>query len=88
MTMDYHYYDFIGNLGVALILGSYLLVQLRRLAATGLANVIANGVGAACVLYSLVFDFNLSAFIIEAVWLLISILGLVRILRERRPRTA
>lgn len=86
--MDYHYYDFIGNLGVALILGSYLLVQLRRLAATGLANVIANGVGAACVLYSLVFDFNLSAFIIEAVWLLISILGLVRILRERRPRTA
>jgi hypothetical protein len=88
MTMDYHYYDFIGNLGVALILGSYLLVQLRRLAATGLANVIANGVGAACVLYSLVFDFNLSAFIIEAAWLLISILGLVRILRERRPRTA
>jgi len=86
--MDYHYYDFIGNLGVALILGSYLLVQLRRLAATGLANVIANGVGAACVLYSLVFDFNLSAFIIEAAWLLISILGLVRILRERRPRTA
>ena len=81
--MDYHYYDFIGNIGVALILGSYLLVQLRRLQATGLANVIANGIGAACVLYSLLFDFNLSAFIIEAVWLLISLLGLVRILRER-----
>jgi len=82
--MDYHYYDFIGNLGVALILGSYLLVQLRRLPATGLANVIANGTGAACVLYSLLFDFNLSAFIIEAAWLLISSVGLLRILRERR----
>jgi hypothetical protein len=85
--MDYHYYDFIGNIGVALILGSYLMVQLRRLQATGLANVIANGIGAACVLYSLLFDFNLSAFIIEAVWLLISLLGLVRILHER-PRPA
>ncbi|MEJ2383746.1 MAG: hypothetical protein P8Y54_05035 [Xanthomonadales bacterium] len=82
--MEYHYYDFIGNVGVALILGSYLLVQLRRLVATDLANVTANGVGAACVLYSLFFDFNLSAFIIEAVWLLISLVGLVRILRERR----
>ena len=82
--MEYHYYDFIGNIGVALILGSYLLVQLRRVAATGLANVVANGIGAACVLYSLIFDFNLSAFIIEAVWLLISLLGLARILRERR----
>ena len=83
--MSYHYYDFIGNLGVLLILGSYLLVQLRRLPATGLANVTANGIGAAAVLYSLAFDFNLSAFIIEAAWLLISLVGLVRILRERRP---
>jgi hypothetical protein len=86
--MDYHHYDFIGNLGVALILGSYLLVQLRRLPATGLANVSANGVGAACVLYSLFFDFNLSAFIIEAVWLVISLVGLVRILRENRRTVA
>ena len=87
-TMEYHYYDFIGNLGVVLILGSYLLVQLRRVQAAGLANVIANGIGAACVLYSLLFDFNLSAFIIEAVWLLISLVGLVRILREHRLRAA
>jgi hypothetical protein len=86
--MDYHFYDFIGNLGVVLILGSYLLVQLRRLTATGLANVTANGVGAACVLYSLLFDFNLSAFIIEAAWLLISIVGLIRVLRERRQPVA
>jgi hypothetical protein len=87
-NMDYHFYDFIGNIGVALILGSYLLVQLRRLPATGLANVTANGVGAALVLYSLLFDFNLSAFIIEAAWLVISGVGLVRIGLERRRRTA
>lgn len=86
--MDYHYYDFIGNVGVVLILGSYLMVQLGRIQATGLANVCANGIGAACVLYSLLFDFNLSAFVIEAAWLLISGVGLLRILRARRRAAA
>ena len=33
--MEYHFYDFVGNAGVVLILGTYLLVQLRKLDATG-----------------------------------------------------
>lgn len=82
--MNYHFYDFIGNLGVVLILGSYLLVQMRRLSATGVAYTVSNGLGAACVLYSLYFDFNLSAVIIESVWLLISLFGLARIYREHK----
>ena len=35
-VMDYQLHDFVGNVGVVLILGSYLAVQLRRLDATGL----------------------------------------------------
>ena len=85
--MSYQLHDLLGNLGVALILFSYLLVQIGRASATGIRYLVANGSGAVLVLYSLWFDFNLSAFIIEAVWLLISLLGLVRILRER-PRPA
>lgn len=81
--MDYQVYDFIGNLGVVLILGSYLLVQMRKLSATGLAYTVSNGLGALFVLYSLVYDFNLSAFIIEIVWLIISLFGMVRYYRER-----
>ena len=73
--------------GVVLILGTYLMVQLRKLDATGLAYTLANGLGAAFVLYSLMFDFNLSAFIIEIVWVLISLVGLARIWRERRRDT-
>lgn len=84
--MDYHFYDFVGNVGVALILGSYLLVQLRKLDATGLPYTIANGLGALFVLYSLLFEFNLSAFIIEVVWTLISIVGIARYLMERKQQ--
>ncbi|MEE4217289.1 MAG: hypothetical protein V2I48_06755 [Xanthomonadales bacterium] len=85
--MDYHLYDFVGNLGVVLILATYLLVQLRKMSATGIRYIVANGLGAGLILYSLFFDFNLSAFIIEVVWLLISLVGLGRIYLERQKRT-
>ena len=84
--MEYHFYDFVGNLGVVLILTTYLLVQLRKMSATGIRYIVANGLGAAFILYSLFFDFNLSAFIIEIVWLLISLVGLARIYLERKNR--
>ena len=81
--MQYEIHDLVGNLGVLLILASYLFVQLRKLDATGLAYVVANGLGAAFILYSLIYDFNLSAFIIEIAWILISLVGLVRIYMEK-----
>ena len=81
--MEYHFYDFVGNLGVVLILGSYLMVQMRMLSATGLAYTVSNGLGALFVLYSLLYDFNLSAFIIETVWLIISLFGMARYYQER-----
>ncbi len=84
--MDYELHDLIGNVGVALILGSYLLVQLRRLDATRVPYLLANGLGAGLILVSLARDFNLSAFVIEVVWLLISLYGLARIFLERRVR--
>jgi len=79
--LDYGLHDFIGNLGVITVLVSYLLVQLRRIEATGFGYSVANAVGAALILYSLYFDFNLSAVVIEAVWLLISLYGLWRFAR-------
>lgn len=88
--MDYALYDLVGNLGVALIIGSYFLVQVGRLSATGLAYTLSNLFGAAFILYSLYFDFNMSAFLVEIFWLLISLVGLGRIYLERRrePRKA
>ena len=88
LDMEYPLHNVIGNLGVALIVGSYFLVQIGRMSATGLAYTAGNGLGAAFVMISLYFDFNLSAFIIEVFWLLISGVGLARIYRQRRAGKA
>jgi hypothetical protein len=82
--MCYSFYDAVGNLGVALVIGSYFMIQIGRLSATGLAYTVLNILGAAFILYSLYFEFNMSAFLVELFWLLISLLGLGRILLERR----
>lgn len=82
--MSYSFYDAVGNLGVALVIGSYFMIQIGRLSATGLAYTVLNILGAAFILYSLYFEFNMSAFLVELFWLLISLLGLGRILLERR----
>ena len=84
--MDYQFHDLIGNLGVILILAPYFLVQIRKLDAMGPAFLTANFLGAALILYSLMFDFNLSAFVIESVWAAISLVGLGRIFLEKRLR--
>ena len=75
--MEYTWHDLLGNVGVACILGVYLLLQLGRLTNEHLLYSLINGVGAALILVSLIFDYNLSAFIMEAAWLAISVFGVV-----------
>jgi hypothetical protein len=82
--MNYPLHDVVGNLGVIMIVGSYFLVQIGKMSATGVSYNSLNGLGAVLVMISLWFNFNLSAFIIEVFWLLISLVGLTRIFLERR----
>jgi hypothetical protein len=82
--VNYALHNVVGNIGVLLIVGTYFLVQIGKMPATQAPYIVANAVGAALLLYSLYFEFNLSAFLIEAIWLLISIVGLVRVWLERR----
>lgn len=82
--MGYELHNLVGNLGVLLIVGTYFLVQIGRMSATEAPYVASNGAGALFILYSLSFEFNLSAFLIEVIWLLISIIGLIRIWRRRQ----
>ena len=83
MPMSYAWYDVVGNVGVACIIGAYLALQLGRLDAKGLAFSAVNAAGATLVLVSLAFAFNASAFLIEAFWVVISLIGVVRALRAR-----
>ena len=86
--MTYGWHDLLGIIGVILILASYILLQLEKLSATSFLYSATNGLGALLVLVSLIYEFNLSAFIIEAFWLLISIYGVVRYFSRRRSRLA
>lgn len=81
--MNYGWADAVGNLGVLLVLGSYLGLQLGRFDSQGLAYSACNAAGAALLLVSLSVNFNLSSVIIEVFWLAFSLIGLWRVSRRR-----
>ena len=74
--MEWH--DLVGSAGVLLILCAYFALQAEKLAAHSLAYLWMNLSGATLVIVSLTQEFNLSAFVVEAFWVLISIMGLIR----------
>ena len=74
--MTYSWYDFLGNVGVLLILLSYLLLQMKKIKSQSMYYSLMNAIGALLILVSLYYNFNLSAFIMEFFWLLISLYGL------------
>ena len=82
--MDYSWFDLVGNIGVLLMVVAYLLLQLEKLSSSALSYLLLNTVGALLVIISLKFRFNLSAFLMEAFWLLISLFGLMKPLFARR----
>ena len=74
--MTYSWYDFLGNVGVLLILLSYLLLQMKKIKSQSMYYSLMNAAGALLILVSLYYNFNLSAFVMEVFWLLISLYGL------------
>lgn len=69
----------LGLIGVCLYLTAYLGLQTGQLRGGTVPHTSLNLVAASCVLLSLTQNFNLSAAIIQIIWLMISIFGLSRI---------
>jgi paired small multidrug resistance pump len=86
--MNYYWHDIVGNIGAVIILVSYMLMQMGRLKNEGLWYSILNIIGSICIVLSLSMNFNLSAFVIEICWLVLSIVGLLRCfyLRKKKVR--
>jgi hypothetical protein len=84
MILDYSWFDLLGNIGVLLMVVAYLLLQLEKLSGSATSYLLLNTIGAVLVIISLTFRFNLSAFLMEAFWLLISLYGLLKPLFSRR----
>lgn len=80
--MRYGLLDFLGNIGVLLLMIAYLLLQLNKLS-NGLLYSTLNALGAGLIVVSLLTNFNLSAFLMEVFWVLISLIGIYRNLRPK-----
>lgn len=79
--------DMVGLLGVGLLLLAYGLVTFQVLSSEKAALHWINLAGACAILYSLTEAWNLPMFLLEIVWALISVYGIVRAtIRARRAR--
>ena len=63
--------------------GAYVAAQLHRLDPGRAPSLIINLAGACLVMLSLVYAFNISAFLMEVVWAAAALFGLVRLLVRR-----
>jgi len=87
MSMNYGLIDFVGNVGVVIIVVAYLLLQLDKIRSSDLAYSVLNAVGASLIVASLIVDFNLSALLMEVFWVLISFIGIGRHFRLKTIRS-
>lgn len=85
--MNYGPMDLVGNIGVVVLVTTYLMLQLNKLSSSGLAYSLLNAIGAGLIVISLLVDFNLSALVIEVFWVLISLLGIYRYFRLKSLRS-
>lgn len=84
MALNLAWYDWVGIAGTLMVLGAFALLQAGRVSGTGLAYQLLNLFGAGGVLLSLLGTFNVSVFLLEATWVLISGYGIARSFKARR----
>ena len=81
MGFNLLWYDWVGIAGTMMVLGAFFLLQAGKVSGTGLPYQLLNLFGAGGVLVSLLGQFNVSVFVLEVVWMAISVYGIARTLR-------
>jgi len=87
MNMNYGVMDLVGNVGVVILMVTYLLLQLDKIKSAHLSYSVLNALGASLIVASLVVNFNLSAMLMEVFWVLISFIGIGRHFRLKTIRS-
>lgn len=77
-------FNVIGMVGVFTLLVAYFLVQRGTIAGQGLYYPSLNFTGAGLVAISLLNDWNLPAFVMEAVWMAVSLFGIGQYLYRKK----
>jgi predicted membrane protein len=70
--------DLIGIIGVFVIIVTYMLLHLEKMDAKDLSFSVLNSLGALLIIISLLYDWNLASFLMEAIWMLISLYGILK----------
>lgn len=83
MALELAWYDWVGLLGTVMILGGFTLLQAGKVSGTGLVYQLLNLFGALGILVSLLGKFNLSVFLLEIAWVVVSLYGIARSFRSR-----
>lgn len=68
--------DAIGTVGTLIVAAAYFATQARMMNSEDLAFPVLNLVGSLMIAWSLIFAFNLASALIEAFWILISLMGI------------
>lgn len=80
--------DIIGIIGVAIVVVTYFLLQSEKIDSKGFLYSFFNAFGSLLILYSLLYSWNLASFIIEFIWIFISLYGLRRWYRNKRQNSS
>lgn len=84
MTIQIEWPTVTGIVGTLLVLIAFFLLQARKLHGNGPVYQLLNAIGAAAIIVSLFYAFNLASMVLEIAWLLISLYGLAVGIRQRR----
>ncbi len=75
--------NILGNTGVVCFLVAYYLLQKEQMVHSSLCYLGLNLAGSVLLMLSLLIDWNLSAFMLEAAWALISIAGIYKYFKRK-----
>jgi len=79
MFLNIHFIsDVVGIFGVSLVIMAFFLTQLEKITTKSSTYLYSNFFGSLMLLFSLYYHWNLASVVIEMLWLLISIYGIVK----------
>ena len=79
-----HFPDFIGLSGVLIVLIAYILLSIHKMSAKSYSYFGLNALGSFLIMYSLFHEWNLSAFMMEFCWFLVSLYGVFSVWRAAK----
>ncbi|NRA62585.1 MAG: hypothetical protein HRU25_17130 [Psychrobium sp.] len=81
-------FNVIGMTGTALVVGSFFMLQLEKMAPQDLGYNVMNLSGAILLLISLTYNFNLASVVIELFWIGASLIGLYKYVAARKLKAS